>query len=83
MFDKGCDVGGPSTWPFHCIQCGKKIQMEYGVCHKCLKEMRPPPGVPCPFKCKGISFWRNYGLVSHLMDRHGFTEKEAWRKIHE
>jgi hypothetical protein len=36
-------------------------------------------GLLCPFGCDG-SAWRMYGLVSHLMDRHGYTEAEGWKE---
>jgi hypothetical protein len=38
-------------------------------------------GIPCPHGCSGTA-WRMFGLVSHLMGRHGYTEKAAWRKAH-
>lgn len=37
-------------------------------------------GLPCPHGCKG-SAWRMYGLVSHLVEKHGYTAKQAWDKV--
>lgn len=34
-------------------------------------------GLPCPHGCKGTAS-RMFGLVSHLMEVHGYTEKRAW-----
>ena len=40
----------------------------------------PSGGVICPYGCKGISFWRLYGLVEHLMNFHAYNEKDAWKQ---
>jgi hypothetical protein len=37
-------------------------------------------GVQCPFGCN-VYAWRMYGLVCHLVNKHGYTEDEAWKKV--
>lgn len=39
-------------------------------------------GLRCPHGCKGCAV-RVFGLVRHLMEKHNYSEKAAWRKAHE
>ena len=39
-------------------------------------------GAKCPHGCSGCAA-RLYGLVSHLVERHGYSEKRAWKKARE
>lgn len=36
-------------------------------------------GLTCPYGCKGHAALM-YGLVSHLIEKHGMSEKAAWKK---
>ena len=40
------------------------------------KVQPPGNGLRCPYGCY-VTFWRWYGLVAHLMDKHGYSEKKA------
>jgi hypothetical protein len=46
------------------------------------KILKEDSGLKCPHGCKGCST-KMYGLVKHLMDVHGYTEKKAWKKAEE
>jgi hypothetical protein len=68
MFERIPDVGGP-VGKFKGVKKPENI-------------VPPQGGMPCPYGCE-ITAWRLYGMVSHLMEKHRYTEKNAWRKVHE
>lgn len=35
-------------------------------------------GLNCPHGCR-LNAWRMFGVVSHLMNEHGYTESAAWK----
>jgi hypothetical protein len=39
-------------------------------------------GLRCPHGCEGRAALM-YGLVSHLVEKHGYTEPDAWKKAKE
>ena len=54
-------------------------KMTYG---KAFRKALDGDGLKCPHGCKGHAAL-TFGLVSHLMQKHGYTEEEAWNKTSE
>ena len=67
MFERIPDVGGPI-----------RRQSSNNLAHAVASIIRDNDGIKCPHGCNGCA-WRIYGLVSHLMTVHGYSEKSAWK----